>query len=494
MKKFLMTGAIVIAAMAFVTGCSGDNNDNATAPTTAPTTTAANNQGDNQADNQAESPAPTDGSFAFTPPAGETITLRYANWNLGTEEDNNIERRMVQAFMDAHPGIYIEIVEVSGDWTEALATHAAVQNLPDVFMVNDTGMMAANGWLMDISAIANSDSEFTGLPNAIREATQIGNTVYTVPFAQFLLGYFVNRTLFEEFNLDPPEFNVTVDEFINLARQVTDLNRPTIGLNYANQFAYWLPAARNGNFGFMGYDGTAYVLNSPEMIEAINLAAELTAAGITYGGLDYDQRGAFAATWAGGAFNAGEVGMVWDGSWVLDWMPRYAAEANFELDFIGIPGGSTVVTLDILGIAYTTQHPEAAYLFARFMGHGVEGYLRRLAIAEANDININSLPISGDARVHDAFAPFITLPGIREAINNLDTALIDGNKIVPGHVQGRFYATTGIAIPNTDYDNATINQVIHHAIVGNVQFADHAEAVNSASRAAMIAVRESIGN
>lgn len=496
MKKLFLISILLIASLVLVTACgSSDDND------------SANNDGGNVTNNQTGQQDSTGDnvnvdtgdtgvqSFAFAPAEGETITIRYANWNLGTEEDNNIERRMIQAFMDANPGIYVEIVEPFTDgWTEGLAVAASVQNLPDVFMVNDTGMMAANGWLLDITEISNSDGEFLNLPGAVRNATQIGNTVYTVPFAQFFLGYFVNRTMFEELNLDPPEFGVSVDEFVNLVRHATDLNRPIVGLNYANQFAYWLPAARNSRFGFFGYDGTSYVLNSPEMIEAITLAAELTATGMTYGGLDYDQRAAFAAPWAGGAFNQGQVGMVWDGSWVIDWLPRYAAEANFELDFIGIPGGRTAVTLDILGIAATTSHPEAAYLFARWMGHGVEGYLRRLEIARQNDININSLPLSGDQRVHDAFDSLITIPGIRTALSELGNALVDGNKIVPGHVQGRFYAQTGISIPGTDYDNATVNQMIHHSIVGTINFADHADAVNAASSAAMAEARAAVGN
>jgi len=491
MKKYVLVCVLLIASLVILAACgSNDNggnggNDVVVSPDSPPVAP----------------PADTSTADAAPPvvvPTDVQITLRYANWNVGTEEENNLERRMIQAFMDEHPNITIEIDEsIVHPWTEALTVAASIGNLPDVFMVNDTGMMAANGWLLDITSMSNGDSDFTSLPAAIREATQIGNVVYTVPFAQFMMGYFVNRTLFEEFNLDPPEFGVSTDDFVSLIRQVTDLNRPSIGLTYANQFLYWLPASRNSNFGFFGYDGTAYVLNSPEMIEAINLAAELTATGMTYGGLDYDLRQEiFPMPWAGGNFNQGHVGVAWDGTWAIGHLPRYAAENNFDLDFIGVPGGNTIVTLDILGIASTTEHPEAAYLFARWMGHGVEGYLRRVEIAQANGLTVNGMPLSTNTRVLDAFWNIMgdaaTLPGMRAAVNSLDTALIDGNKIVPGFVQGRFYAPTGISIPGTDYDNATVNQVIHFSILGNLNFADHADAVNNASRAAVQAARDAI--
>ena len=484
MKRILLVCLLLIASLAILSACNQDNDGETPIATPVP------------------SPIPTPGDNITAVPLpieidpedlAQPIVLHYANWNLGTADENNIERRMIQAFMDIHPHIIIEIDEsITGDWTEAMAMAASIGSLPDVFMVNDTGMMAANGWLRDISDIANADPEFTSLPGAIRGASQIGNVVYTVPFAQFMMGYFVNRTLFEELNLDPPEFGISVDDFLNLVRQTTDLNRPTIGLNYSNQLLYWLPGARNPNFGFFGYDGTAYVLNSPEMLEAISIATELAATGMTYGGLSYDQRNVFSMPWAGGAFNHGEVAFLWDGSWVVDWLPRYAAEANFELDFIGIPGGRTALTLDILGIASTTSYPEAAYLFATWMGHSVAGYLQRMEIAREHGININSLPVTSNQQVLDAFWEIIPLPGLRTALQNMDDALIDGNKIVPGHVQGRFYARTGISIPNTDYDNATVNQVIHHSIIGNINFADHADAVNAASRAEMIAARDAI--
>jgi len=456
MRKYLLAALMLIAALAVLAACNRDN----------------------------------DGGAAT---GDEIITLRYANWNLGTEEENNLERQMVQAFMDEHPNIRIELVSVDGPWMEGLATLASTGDLPDVFMVDDTGAKAAHGWLRDITDISNADAEFLNLPASIREASAIGGVVYTVPFAQFMMGYFVNRTLFEELNLNPPEFGISVDAFLDLVRQTTDLNRPTIGLNYSNNFIYWLPAARNPNFGFFGYDGTAYVLNSPEMIEAVNLAAELSATGMTFIGLDYDQREVFPMSWAGGNFNHGHVAFAYDGSWALGHLPRYAEEHGFELDFIGVPGGRSVIVLDIMGVAYTTQYPEEAYKFARWMGHGVDGYLRRMEIARENNITINSVPVSTHPRVLEVFHEMVTLPGMHAALANMDDALIDGNKIIPGHRDGRFYASTGVYIPDR-YDNATVNQVIHFSIVGELNFADHADAVNAASRAAMEAARAAIGN
>ena len=41
--------------------------------------------------------------------AADVVTIKYANWNLGTPEENNVERQMIQAFMDTHPNIKVVI-------------------------------------------------------------------------------------------------------------------------------------------------------------------------------------------------------------------------------------------------------------------------------------------------------------------------------------------------------------------------------------------------
>jgi ABC-type glycerol-3-phosphate transport system substrate-binding protein len=84
------------------------------------------------------------------------VTLRYANWNLGTEADNNAERQMIKAYTDAHPWVTIEIVDMSaeGGWDAVLTGYAAKGELPDVFMANNVPLYVQNGWLADVSSLA----------------------------------------------------------------------------------------------------------------------------------------------------------------------------------------------------------------------------------------------------------------------------------------------------------------------------------------------------
>lgn len=418
------------------------------------------------------------------------VVLRYANWNLGTAAENNLERRMLAAFMEAHPNITVEIDEriSTSDWVGSLATTASVGNLPDVFMISDTPTKVANGWLLDITNIANDDPEFASLPASIRNMTRINGVTYTVPFAQFMLGYYVNRTLFNERNLNPPQFGVGIPQFMNLIRQVTDLNRPTIGLNAADQFVEWMPGATNPDIGFFTFDGTGYSLNSQAMLDAVRMAFELTSNGFTYSGLTDAQRGMWPGDSDIAVFRDGQMGMFFAGTWMND---DFSRTLSFDWDFIGVPGNRPVVALDIMGIASTTEHPEEAYLLAKWMGFGSEGYLRRMAIAKQMGIEINSLPVTTDEQVLSVYWQNASVPGLIEAYRFLDSAMIDGNKFVPGHVQARYEGRTGIAAGGDD--NANIWMVFNQSINGNLNFATFATIVNTvanqAHRAALEALR-----
>ncbi|MBL8133481.1 MAG: ABC transporter substrate-binding protein, partial [Anaerolineae bacterium] len=74
----------------------------------------------------------------IVPVQAQGVTLRYANWNLGTEEENNLQRQLVAAYVEMHPEVTIEFVDMSGDgrWDEKLTNLAARGELPDVFMAD----------------------------------------------------------------------------------------------------------------------------------------------------------------------------------------------------------------------------------------------------------------------------------------------------------------------------------------------------------------------
>jgi ABC-type glycerol-3-phosphate transport system substrate-binding protein len=100
---------------------------------------------------------------------GDQITLTYAAWNLQTAELNNIERQMIAVYEEENPNINIEVIErpvvVNEEgqeqdvgWEEFFATQAAVDNLPDVYMVYSIANFTTQGWAEDVTDLVQADA------------------------------------------------------------------------------------------------------------------------------------------------------------------------------------------------------------------------------------------------------------------------------------------------------------------------------------------------
>ncbi|MCL2404333.1 MAG: extracellular solute-binding protein [Defluviitaleaceae bacterium] len=399
----------------------------------------------------------------------DIVTITYANWNLGSARDNALELRMIQSFMDMHPNIRVEIDQniTTTNWTDSLAIAASQNRLPDVFMLEDIGSKAANGWLMNITPHIWTDLDFFDLTSNVQEAMRINNIMYAVPFAQNIHGYFVNRDLLRDMGIDQPSFGISAHDFINAVRASTDLSRPTIGLNNAFSLVEWYPSAVNPIFDFFAYDGLGFALNSPEMQEAVRLAASLNNDGYTFDGIPYT--GNFPAGNALGAFLDGQMAFFYGGSWNIDVMVN---QTSFDWAFIGVPGGRSIITLEVLGIASSTNHPEEAYMLARWMSHGAEGSQRRLEYARDMGILPGSLPVSQSSYVLDELLKIMPAPGLLEIYQSIDRALIDGLRILPGYMQARFTAPTGVAVDDSLFTDIGVDSLIRYSIAGNIYFPD----------------------
>ena len=412
-------------------------------------------------------------------PQPDQITITYAHWNM--DHDNALELRMIQAFMDKHPHIYVEIDEnIRNPWMQSLAAAASANRLPDVFMIDDLGAKVANGWLMDITSLAVGDIDYFDLPRIVQEAVLVNGAVFALPFAQDIHGYFVNRDLFIAMGMEPPAFGISAEDFFDAVRAATDLSRPSIGLNHTFSFVEWYPGAVRADRGFFAYDGTGFALNSPEMLEAVRVAAELYSMGYSFNSIPTDRvAGYFPIGYDLGAFRIGQMAFFYGGAGLMNMMVN---QVYFDWDFIGVPGGRAITTLEVIGISADTNHPEEAYLLARWMGHSTEGNLRRMEYAREMGIITDSLPISTNRQVLENLRQIIPAPGLMGVYNAMDRALIDGHRVLPGYMQARYTAPTGISIAGTQHVNVGVHLLLRYSIIGDVNFADYSAIAESIAR------------
>ena len=196
-------------------------------------------------------------SLTIVPVSAQSVTIRYANWNLGTEEENNIQRQLIAAYTAAHPEVTVEIVDMSGDgrWDEKLTNLAARGELPDVWMADNTPYYVQNGWAADLTALVADDADWANVPDVLKNAVTYNDVVLGVPTAQFIMGYFVNQDLFEAANLDAPAYGVAVDDFFAAAAELTDVEQGVLGLHEMGPILGWYASTQDENLGWFSFDG-----------------------------------------------------------------------------------------------------------------------------------------------------------------------------------------------------------------------------------------------
>ncbi len=382
------------------------------------------------------------------PEVKEPVTLRYAAWNLATEEENNIYRQLVKAFTDANPHVTVEFVDMSGEggWEALLTAYAAKGELPDVFMANNVPLYVQNGWMADLSEFVKDDPDWANVPAILKDSFTYNGKVMGLPSAQFVMGYFVNQDIYEAANLDAPVYGFTVEEWEDAVKSLSNVDKGILGLDEQEFVTGWYSNALNPDLRWFSYDGKHMNYNSTEFKSAIAKTGEMKP--YTWQGLTDEQKANFKSTGPWELFLNQEVGMRWDASWSV---PGYVQNATFNWDFVGVPGGNQAVVFDVVGVSKTAANLQEAYNFAKWLSFSKEAWMKEAELAKAMG-SAPKMPISIDDEALATYKEFVDKPGILAALDNLDNSMIESMaKIVPGYINARWEGKPGIDV-GTDLD------------------------------------------
>ena len=410
--------------------------------------------------------------------SGEQITLRFASWALGTEEENNLERQMIKAFEDAHPNIKIEIAEeITGDWNEALATAAAGNNLPDVCIIATVPTAVANGWAMELGDLIAADSDWNMIPQSLRDSVTYNGKSYGIPTSMHLAGIFMNLDMFEDMNVTPLTYGYTWEEFMEAVEKVHNPSQGTAALKYVNDFANFLPYLWDENQGWYTYDGEQVHLDSPEFIRAIKETQNLV--NYSWAGLSDDQKSLTAGAETGDydAWKQGYTAMWYDATYSCGGFGT--GEFSYSAQYVGLPGGKNVIIPDYAFISATTKHPQEAWEFAKFMFWGLDAARNRMAIADADETQgYTAIPITADDAILDAYFASFPVDGVREAYESMDTngTVVEAFKFAPGYSNARWNGPTGIEL---DGEEANMAKIVDKCILGELSIDDYAAQLNT---------------
>lgn len=425
---------------------------------------------------------------AEEPGEQEPVTLRYAAWNLGTEEEDNIFRQLVQAYMEVNPHVSVEFVDMSaeGGWEANLTSYAARGELPDVFLANNLPLYVQNGWVADLTDQVEGEPDWENVPQALKDAFTYDGRVLGLPSAQFLMGYFVNQDLYEDANLDAPEYGFTVGEFRDAVTSLTDIDQGVLGLDEIFSIMGWYPNTVDPNLKWYSYDGEQMNYNSAAFKEGVAATEEFKP--YTWQGLSEEQMANFNSTGPWELFLNEEVGLKWDASWNV---PGWIQNATFNWDFIGFPGGNQAIVFDAIVVSQTTENLEAAYDFAKWLTFSKEAYLAEADLARAMG-SAPKIPVSLDDESLALYKEFVDKPGINIALENLDNSVIESlPKIVPGYINARWEGKPGIDVgENMD---VTIGWVFDNVTSGTFKFEDYSAQLEEFANQIMVDATADMG-
>jgi ABC-type glycerol-3-phosphate transport system substrate-binding protein len=419
------------------------------------------------------------------------VTLRYANWNLGTAAENNLQRQLVAAYMRLNPHVRIELVDMAGGrWDEMLTTLAARGALPDVFMANSMPLYLRNGWLADLTRLAQASPDWLHVPKVLKDAVTFNRQVMGLPSAQFVMGYFVNHDLFEAAILKPPTYGVRVADFFAAVTALTDVRKGVLGLDEMEFIMGWYPSTQDPRLGWFSYDSFRNRMNYNSRAFRAGVARAGAMRPHTWQGLTEALRANFKSKGPWELFFNQEAGVRWDGGWAV---PAYARNAAFKWDFMGIPGGNQAMVVDILVVSRTTANLAAAFDFARWMSFSLAGYREEARLARAAGVAMSRMPVSPTRETIDLYMATVgDRPGLRRALENLDRSLLESlAKVVPGYIDARWEGRPGIDIG--EHRNVTMGFMLHHANDGLFKFEDFAARLETFANRILAEARAALG-
>src|SRR5690606_4167234 len=97
--------------------------------------------------------------------------------------------------------------------------------------------------LLDITVMAENDPDFQNVPQIVRQSTEFNNQTVAVPHSQRMLGYFVNKDLFNQANIDYTTMDSSVEEFAQAIRDITNISEGKIGKQDSGSISNSYPAA-----------------------------------------------------------------------------------------------------------------------------------------------------------------------------------------------------------------------------------------------------------
>lgn len=299
--------------------------------------------------------------------AQEEVTITLAGWS-SSDAENQALHDAVDAFMEANPGINVEI-SLSPSYNETMQTAFASGDYPEVYYVDSSRLP---DWA-EAGVVATAEDNIEdpgGIYSSLLEAFTYEGTLYCPPkdFSTMTLQY--NQDIFDAAGVEYPTAEWTWDDLRAAAEATTGTNEEglsVLGLVTPPNFERWLPFLYQAGGTIFDEEGN-FVLDSPEALAALEFYVGMVNDGVA------GPPSAVDAGWGGEAFGNGRVAMAMEGNWVIDFLRQQFPDLNWGVAPLpaGSAGTATMAFTVCYGVAAANDHPEESWQLVNFLT-GSEG-------------------------------------------------------------------------------------------------------------------------
>lgn len=287
-------------------------------------------------------------------------TIQFASW--GSKSEIDILKPILNDFEKEYPNIKVDFMHIPQNYFQKLHLLFASNTAPDVIFVNNLYLpiYANAGLLEDLS-----ECEFVGdnFYQKSLEALSYNKKLYAVPRDVSTLVIFYNKDLFDAKNLPYPNEDTTFDEFLDIAKKITDKDKNIYGISFEEEPLFYLPYLMSEGGGILADDLKTMILDKKESQNGINFYSALRN---TYNVAPTKSESA-SATMAQ-MFLQGKIAMHVSGRWLV---PKYREVAEFDWDVAQFPKGTkgSIVPLDSSGwaISAKSKKKEEAKLLIKYL-------------------------------------------------------------------------------------------------------------------------------
>lgn len=367
----------------------------------------------------------------------DEITLRYACWGQAEAGEPEVLQALIAQFEEAHPNIHVEFVPIDqGTWDAGLTNLASQGQLPDVFWVFSVSAAVSNEWALDLTEFYEKDPDAQELYPTMVSSSKISGKNYSYPAVLFPHMVFMNKTLFDKYNVDLPSTDWTWDDYFDLAEELSHPEEFYFGVSnplYVDLF----PAAINGNQGKFGWDGEAYHFDDA-WVEAVETRAEVINNKICEWMSAEDKEAVLGdpGAWPPGK---GRTAMHIDWPWTMAMFnTTVKEETGCEFVYYPLPMGEGKGELAIVDngiIAASTEHPREAWELAKWMSWGPMAALKRQETYRSLGYPVSRMPVVSTPEVWQDLVDNAddTIKGFYEAVLTRGVNFVPSNwPVCPG--------------------------------------------------------------